>query len=193
MKPNKTSVKRNKTKTSSGDSSLSSTCSGLALWNTEHGQKSSLITRGNDPMWVLGVTSAAYLGTVSGRMMEIEFLSTRLCLFSLVQNSGEVWMERGGIRCRPELLVQRERNMAFGTRQTWVCFLAEWLGARTWPFWSLAILPWGQEPQWNAVKNKQTTLEKDFINGNFCMNIRNILSLFFCKMKCVMRWRLLSN
>lgn len=41
-------------------------------------------------------------------MMEIEFLSTQRCLFSLVQDLGEVWMERGGIRCRPKLVVQRE-------------------------------------------------------------------------------------
>lgn len=149
-------------------------------------------------MWVLGVTSVVYLGTVSGRMMETEFLPTRLCLFSLVQDLGEVWMERDGIGCRPKLVVQREEygvwvQTDLGLLSSSSTYWLSDLEQGTWPFWSLAIQQWGQEPHWNAVKSKQTTLEKDFINGKFCMNIRNIFRSFFCKIKCVMRWRLLSN
>lgn len=95
-------------------------------------------------MCALGVAAAVYLGTVSGRRMEIEFLSTRLCLFPLVQDSSEVCMEQGGIRWHPKLLVQREEyggicvqtdlGLLSGSSTYWLSDL----GQET--FWSLVVL-----------------------------------------------------
>lgn len=64
--------------------------------------------------------------------MKTELLSIHLCLFSLVQDLSEVWVEQGRVRAFQSWWL-REGNIAFGSRQTWFCFPALALtGCVTW-------------------------------------------------------------